>query len=93
MSDGIDSYRSEIDDIDEQIMTLLAKRQAVVLKIAHYKAQQGMTAMQPDRHQAVALERQERAIRHGLNPSMVITIWRSIMNEAVRIQEEALRDK
>lgn len=92
MSD-LDTYRAEINNIDEQIMKLIAKRQAQIIKIAGLKAKAGMAAHQPDRHQAVISDRQNQAIEHGLNPDMVASIWQLLMAEAIRIQNAIFSTK
>ncbi len=92
MSD-LDTYRTEINDIDEQIMKLIAKRQAQVIKIAHLKAESNMTAHQPERHQKVVEARQRLAIEHGLDPIMVSAIWQLLMAESIRIQNAILLEK
>lgn len=92
MSD-LDHYRSEIDEIDEQIMKLMAHRQAQVIKIAHLKAKEGLRAYQPARHQEVVGSRKRQAEIYGLNPAMVVAIWHAIMDESIRIQEEVFHKK
>lgn len=92
MSD-LETYRQEINEIDEQIMKLIAKRQAQVIKIAHLKAEAEMTAHQPARHRAVVEERQRQAAVHGLDPAMVTAIWQLLMDESIRIQNAILLEK
>ena len=89
----LDKYRSEIDEIDEQILKLLAHRQAQVIKIAHLKAREGLRAYQATRHQEVVDNRQRQAAEHGLNPAMIVAIWQAIMDESVRIQEAVFLEK
>jgi chorismate mutase len=92
MSD-LDVARKEINEIDEQILELLAKRQSKVMEIARLKSSNGMTAHQAARHEAVIRNRQTSGTQHGLNPAMVNLIWQAIMTEAIRIQEEILSGK
>lgn len=89
MSD-IDDYRKEIDDIDNQILALLARRQTQEIKIAHFKADKGLKAHQPSRQQAVIEDRQRRAVIHDLNPAVVSNIWQAIIAESIRLQEKIL---
>lgn len=86
-TDDLARYRSEINDIDEQIMKLIAKRQATVIKIGHLKATAAMPAFQAERHHAVEEACAAQAVEHGLNPEMTAIIWTALMHEAIRIQE------
>jgi chorismate mutase len=92
MSD-LDVIRNDIDCIDEQILQLLSKRQSKISEIAQLKSKNNLSARQPARHGSVMRDRQVRGKQYKLNPAMVNSIWRAIMSEAVRIQEEILNDK
>jgi len=89
MSD-LNDYRREIDTIDEQIMDLLAKRQALVVKIAHAKKTSDTPAFQPKRHEFIMNKQKAAAVEHGLDPKLVTGIWQSLMHESIRVQNQVL---
>ena len=47
----LEEYRKEIDEIDEQLVALIARRMAVSEKIGRFKAQNGMEIYVPAREQ------------------------------------------
>jgi len=86
-------YRQEIDEVDEQILDLLSKRQAIVIKMAHLKKASKVSAYQPQRHDFVISKQKASAIEHGLDPKLVAGIWQSLMHEAIRLQTQILEKK
>jgi len=50
---SLSQIRSEIDKIDEQIMSLLATRQKAILKVAEYKKDHNLPIFSPDRENEI----------------------------------------
>ena len=58
---NLDELRSQIDAIDDRILTLLGERAAVVSDVARAKGEAGLPAYDPDRERAIL----ERLARQG----------------------------
>lgn len=84
----LDQYRKEIDDIDWEILSLLAKRAGVSKEIWQYKKDNNLSALQNDRWNEVLSNRQQTAKMLWLSQEFVTKIWNCIHDESVKIQEK-----
>ena len=80
------SLREEIDQLDEQLWEVIAKRADVVRQIGEWKHQHGEQVVQPERWQEVLQHCQSVADKHGLSETMVHEVMEAIHNESVRIE-------
>lgn len=80
-------YRQAIDNLDAEIMALLAERQMVARKIGEVKKETGLEVTDREREAAVLHARAELATALGLDTERVQKIWRLIMAEAREAQE------
>ena len=57
----LETYRKQIDEIDEQIIKLLASRLEIVKKVWEWKKENNMQPLQPSRWQQVLESRKQLA--------------------------------
>lgn len=77
--------RAQIDQIDEQIVALLAARQQPVRQAAHYKADpQAVRA--PDRRAAVMARLQGLADQHGVSPEVVRRTYEAMIDAFIDLE-------
>ena len=77
---SIQNLRNQIDQLDHQLLVLLAQRQQIVEKIGQLKpinSQAAVTA--PDRVKQVLLNRQQEAEKLGLSPDVALAIWQTMI--------------
>ena len=77
---SIQNLRNLIDQLDHQLLVLLAQRQQIVEKIGQLKpinSQAAVTA--PDRVKQVLLNRQQEAEKLGLSPDVALAIWQTMI--------------
>lgn len=79
-------FRSEIDDIDEQLMNMLRKRFDICKKIGLYKKEHGMTVLQNDRYNEVLQNAANRAVKYGMNGEFGSKLFEVIHEESVNEQ-------
>ena len=79
----LESLRAEVDDVDAKIVDLLAIRFRITSKIGRLKARHALEAVDPDREAALQARFRELAKRSGLNPDLVVSVFRSIVDEVV----------
>lgn len=82
----IDALRNEIDAIDDEITTLLARRMKVSEEIGKYKKQNRMAVIQPKRYNDLMQRRAEEAAKIGLSPDFMRDIFATIHQESVKRQ-------
>jgi 4-amino-4-deoxychorismate mutase len=92
MTDTLAELRADIDAIDRELVALLAKRYAVVHRVAVVKKRDGLPAVLPER--IAVVKRQARALAEnaGLSPDFVESLYHLIIEEACRLEEEFLAD-
>ena len=87
--DRINDLRAEIDEINEELLELIARRQDVSVAIGAIKTEQGMPLYSHER-EAQLLEKFRRdAIEHDLDPDYV----EELMNVVLRHSRAAQRKK
>ncbi|MBD5278045.1 MAG: bifunctional 3-deoxy-7-phosphoheptulonate synthase/chorismate mutase type II [Bacteroides sp.] len=82
----LDSLRGEIDQIDTELLDLLAKRMEVSKKIGEYKKAHNMMVVQLGRHDKIMKERTELGETLGLPKPFVGKIMSAIHEESVKRQ-------
>ncbi len=83
----LDFFRSQIDEIDKNILELLADRSNLVRKIWEYKKKNKMPAFQPDRCKEILKSRKALAKELGLKENFVEKIWNEIHNYFLELQK------
>lgn len=89
-SEELSELRCEIDRIDEQVMTLLARRMKVSEEIGLYKKEHDMPILQPARYAEILEKRADAACSLDLNPDFVREVLKAVHEESVRCQMEIM---
>jgi chorismate mutase/prephenate dehydrogenase len=76
---ALDGLRREIDQIDQQMVQLLARRRAVVQRVAEVKQRHDLQLYHPAREENLISARRTEAARAGLDPDFVEDIFRTVM--------------
>ncbi len=81
--------RDQIDDIDSQLVDLLAQRLAVTTQVGKLKSQVGMPIYAPEREAQLLAKRREQAVKHGVSPELVEDILRRMMRDSYISQDSS----
>jgi 3-deoxy-7-phosphoheptulonate synthase len=81
----VEACRAEIDRIDDEILTLLARRLQTARQVGQLKAQRGLPLVQPDREQAI-LERLGARLGQEVGSSDLRAIWQAIIACSRQVQ-------
>ena len=92
-TEGIRTLRSQIDEIDNQMMELLAKRMRICREIGTYKKEHNMTVLQASRYKEILEKRGAQGSLIGLSPESVAHIFEEIHQESVRQQLDIINQK
>ena len=90
VQEGIIQLRQQIDDLDNQLMELLAKRMRVCRQIGQYKKEHNMTVFQASRYNEILGKRGAQGALCGMSPEFVATVFESVHEESVRQQIEII---
>lgn len=88
VTEDLESWRANIDELDEELLTLLAKRMAVSRKIGNYKKEHGMPVLQSGRYNQLLSNRSKVGNKLELSEEFVNHIMKTIHEESVKIQLE-----
>jgi isochorismate pyruvate lyase len=89
---SIEEVRQEIDEIDSAIIGLIGKRFSFIKEIVKYKNNTDEVYAKT-RYNTVISERREIAASHHLNPDVIESIYRIMMDYFIKEQLELLKIK
>ena len=89
-TEGITQLRSQIDELDNELMNLLAKRMRVCREIGMYKKEHNMTVLQPTRYNEILDKRGAQGSLCGMDSDFIKHIFESVHEESVRQQMEII---
>ena len=85
-TENISVLRKQIDEIDEQLLTILAKRNRISMEIGTYKKENNMPVLQTGRYNEILEKRAHMGEAMNLDKEFVFAIMKAIHEESVRIQ-------
>ena len=90
MSD-MQTFRQEIDSLDEELIKALARRFDIVRQVAAYKSQAGVPVMQPDRIQQIKERCTDLGSRYGVRPEFLHQLYDLIIEESCVLEHELVQ--
>lgn len=88
--DTLASLRKNIDQLDNELIDLLAKRMRISRQIGEYKKEHGMAIVQTKRYSEILDKRGAQGALNGIAPDCVKNIFEHIHEESVRQQMEII---
>ncbi len=82
----IDELRKEIDEIDEKVLKILARRMEIASQLGKHKRRQGMDFLQLERWKQVVQDRLEKGTAQSLSRNFLLKLLQAIHEEALRRQ-------
>lgn len=89
-TEGIAMLRKQIDEMDTELMNLLAKRMRVCREIGQYKKEHNMTVFQANRYTEILDKRGAQGALLGMSPEFIAQVFENVHEESVRQQVEIL---
>lgn len=86
----LDEFRRQLDELDERLLEVLARRFDVCREVAAHKAEAQIPMMQPARVAEVKRRAVERGRSAGLAEAFVTALYELVIAEACRIEDELL---
>ena len=85
-TENIVALRKQIDEIDNELIDILAKRMRISREIGQYKKEHGMTIVQTSRYSEILDKRGAQASLLGIDPECIKGIFEHIHEESVNQQ-------
>ncbi len=88
MIKNLNSLRKQIDQVDKQLIELLAKRNTIVKKVGSTKQTLGLQPLDVSRWQEVLSTRMLWGKEIGLDPNFIKEIMEVVHQQSIEIEEE-----
>jgi len=89
----LEAMRATIDNIDDAIIAMISERFKVTERVGHYKAQNGLSAKDPER-EAEQLQRvRGLAIHYGLEPEIAEYYLTAVITRVVEKHKGIMQRK
>lgn len=88
--DKLKDLRHEIDELDDELIELLAKRMKICRNIGEYKKEKGLTVVQTRRYSEILDKRGAQGSLLGIGRECIKNIFENIHEESVRQQMEII---
>lgn len=84
----MDELREEIDWVDNEILSLLAKRKDIIIRVGEYKRENGLEIYNPDREKVLLDKLSKKATELGMSEDYVRKIYSVILERSKEIQKD-----
>ena len=85
--------RNEIDEIDHQLIELLGKRMDVSREIGHYKRDNNIAVLQPERYDEIMVSRELLGKQYRISAETMRKVFQSIHEESITQQRNIIKRK
>ena len=92
-TENLSSLRHQIDQMDDQLLELLAKRMRISGEIAQYKKENNMPVLQAGRYDEILTNRIKQGGDMNMSGEFIKTVFEDIHEESVRHQIELINKK
>ena len=89
-TEGITALRQQIDELDNQLIELLAKRMRVCREIGQYKKEHNMTVLQAARYNEILDKRGAQGVLCGMSSEFTSKVFEAVHEESVRQQMDII---
>lgn len=92
-TENLSLLRQEIDNLDNELLEVLAKRMQVSRDIGQYKKEHRMPILQAARYDSIMNSRAKQAMEMGMSGEFMRSVLSAIHEESVRQQVEVFNDR
>jgi len=89
-ANGLQPFRNRLDEIDDQIATLLGERLQICREVAVYKSEHEIPMMQPQRVQAVRERYLARGAEHDLPQDFTSDLFDLLIATTCKLEDELM---
>ena len=89
-TESLDVLRHQIDEIDNSLIEMLAKRMRISREIGQYKREHDMTVVQTTRYNEILDKRGAQGVLCGMSADFIKTVFEAVHEESVRQQIEIM---
>ena len=90
-TESLTALRRQIDELDDSLLELLARRMRISTEIGTYKKEHNMPILQAQRYDEILQNRISQAEKMGMDGEFMKTVLVAIHEESVRHQQEIMK--
>jgi len=90
-SELLAELRSQVDEVDEELLGILARRMKLIEALGTTKNVHGLALLQPNRWSEVVKSRTKAAVDQGLSEAYILKLLQVIHQESLAVQTEIRR--
>lgn len=90
LTESLTALRKQIDELDNELMSLLTRRMRVSREIATYKKEHSMAVVQTGRYSEILEKRAAQGLLCGMDAEFIKKVFEAIHEESVRQQTELI---
>ncbi len=87
---SLSDLRRQIDALDAELVSVLAKRQRCVERVIEIKRARELPARIPDRIDEVLARVRKLALAEKLEPDLAVAVWREMIEQFIAYEERVL---
>lgn len=91
-TESLTELRKQIDEMDDQLLEVLAKRMRISREIGTYKKEHDMQILQTQRYSEILEDRIQQAVKFGIDGDCMKKILETIHEESVRQQMTVMNE-
>lgn len=84
----LNQLRDQIDELDSELVSILAKRSALTRKVGEFKSKTGLPIYVPSREAQLIESRRKQAKDNGLSEDLIEDVLRRVMRESYQTQNK-----
>ena len=92
IEENLDSMRSEVNQVDAEIIQLIATRMGIIERIGDFKKDNSITILQPERWAEIQRLQTEKGNDLGLSDSFILQYLEVIHQESIRRQTKIMNE-
>ncbi|MGL4205438.1 MAG: bifunctional chorismate mutase/prephenate dehydrogenase [Aeromonadaceae bacterium] len=89
MNEELNALRDQIDEVDQQLVALLARRLELVAGVGEVKSRHGLPIYAPDREAAMLAKRRAEATAKGVPADLIEDVLRRVMRESYSSEKDS----
>ncbi|WKT00792.1 bifunctional chorismate mutase/prephenate dehydrogenase [Gallibacterium salpingitidis] len=86
--EALQELRAQIDEVDQALLALFAKRLKLVAEVGKVKHQHGLPIYVPERETSMLAARRQEAEKMGISPDLIEDVLRRLMRESYHSENQ-----
>lgn len=86
----LSEIRKKLDQLDKELVRILAKRMALIPSVAEYKKEYDLPRLMPEREKEIIDSKRKLAEKLNVNPDLVEDLLKRIIEDSHRIEKDIL---